>query len=69
MAYSIRRPSSADAGVMAELRVATWQETYGHLLPAGFFDEEHLRRRRGMWVHILRAGRGWIIGSFGRAGR
>lgn len=53
MAYTIRRPSSADTAVMADLHVSTWQETYAHLLPEGFFNEEHLRRRRGMWEHIL----------------
>ena len=53
MAYTIRCPSSADAAALAELHVATWQQTYAHLLPAGFFDEEHLGKRRGMWEHIL----------------
>lgn len=53
MAHTIRRPSSTDAAVMADLHVSTWQETYSHLLPGDFFDEEHLRRRRGMWEHIL----------------
>lgn len=53
MAYTIRRPSSADARGIADLHVATWQETCGHLLPEGFFDDRHLRMRQDMWEHIL----------------
>ncbi|MDN6168564.1 MAG: GNAT family N-acetyltransferase [Micrococcaceae bacterium] len=53
MAYTIRRPAAADAPALAGLHVATWQQTYEHLLPEGFFTEEHRRKRQGMWEHIL----------------
>lgn len=53
MAFTIRRPSCGDAGQIADLHVSTWREAYAHLLPDGFFNDEHLCMRREMWDHIL----------------
>jgi len=53
MAYQVRPAVPADAERIAKLHVSTWQETYAHLLPAGFFNEEHSSARRRMWDHIL----------------
>jgi len=51
--FTIRQPSAADAPRIAELQVATWRETYAHLLPEGFFDDAHIRGRHEMWNQIL----------------
>lgn len=53
MSFSVRRAERADAERIAKLHVATWQEAYSHLLPEGFFDEEHARKRHAMWQRIL----------------
>lgn len=49
----IREPRPADAETIAALHVATWRETYGHLLPDDFFGDELLDRHRRMWTQIL----------------
>lgn len=49
----IREPVAADAEAIAALHVATWRETYAHLLPEDFFTDEVLERRRRMWTRIL----------------
>lgn len=49
----VREPVAADAEALAALHVATWRETYGHLLPGDFFGDEVLARRRRMWTRIL----------------
>lgn len=49
----IREPRLTDAETIAALHVATWRETYGHLLPDDFFTGELLDRRRRMWTRIL----------------
>ena len=54
MSITLREPSLPDAHQIAELHVATWREAYAHLLPDGFFTEEHCQNRRQMWTHILR---------------
>lgn len=53
MHFTLREPALPDAPVIAELHVATWRETYSHLLPEDFFTEEHVRSRRQMWNGIL----------------
>lgn len=53
MDFAIRQPTSADAPRIAELHVAAWRETYAHLLPGDFFDEEHIQGRYSMWKRIL----------------
>ncbi|MCT9821431.1 GNAT family N-acetyltransferase [Microbacterium sp. W1N] len=57
MDFLVRTPVASDAPAIAALHVRTWQETYAHLLPAGFFDEAHTRMRHDMWTHILGAPR------------
>ncbi|MFC3623084.1 GNAT family N-acetyltransferase [Microbacterium aurantiacum] len=52
----VREPVASDADELAEVHVRTWEETYAELLPAGFFDDVHRRRRRDMWHHLLGAG-------------
>lgn len=49
----IREPRPADAETIAALHVATWRETYGHLLSDDFFGDEVVGRRRRMWTQIL----------------
>ncbi|APF33964.1 GNAT family N-acetyltransferase [Microbacterium paludicola] len=53
MSFVIREPAAEEAALLAELHVATWQEAYAHLLPAGFFDAEHVTSRHRMWNQIL----------------
>ena len=62
MTFTIRRPGPADAESLALLHVATWQETYAHLLPDDFFGDAHLESRRGMWRRLLADDRAeWMI--------
>jgi GNAT superfamily N-acetyltransferase len=53
MSFVIREPAVGEAAPLAELHVATWREAYAHLLPGGFFDEEHVASRHRMWNQIL----------------
>ena len=53
MDFTVTRPEPADAPEIADLHVATWRETYAHLLPADYFSEEHHQMRKAMWQHIL----------------
>lgn len=53
MSFVIREPAAGEAALLAELHVATWREAYEHLLPAGFFDAEHVASRHRMWNQIL----------------
>jgi ribosomal protein S18 acetylase RimI-like enzyme len=53
MSFIVRAAQPADAERIASLHVITWQEAYAHLLPGGFFDEEHARKRLEMWNRIL----------------
>jgi ribosomal protein S18 acetylase RimI-like enzyme len=53
MPFTLREPALSDAPQIAELHVATWRETYSHLLPEDFFTEEHVQSRHQMWNHIL----------------
>ncbi|MET0811729.1 MAG: GNAT family N-acetyltransferase [Microbacterium sp.] len=49
----IRQPTLDDAEELVALHVATWQETYGHLLPETFFTPEFIEGRRRMWRYVL----------------
>ncbi|WP_439592799.1 GNAT family N-acetyltransferase [Microbacterium sp.] len=49
----IRQPTLDDAEDLVALHVATWKETYGHLLPEGFFTSAFTEGRRRMWRHVL----------------
>jgi len=53
MTITLREPALPDAPRIAELHVATWRETYSHLLPAEFFTEDHVQGRHVMWHRIL----------------
>jgi ribosomal protein S18 acetylase RimI-like enzyme len=53
VAFTVRVPTLADAATTAELLVATWRETYAHLLPEGFFTDEFARQRHDLWRRIL----------------
>ncbi|MBH0008248.1 GNAT family N-acetyltransferase [Salinibacterium sp. SWN1162] len=53
MTPTLRDPVPADADALAQLHVASWRETYSHLLPEGFFTDEFLAKRQKMWTHIL----------------
>ncbi|GAB3068241.1 GNAT family N-acetyltransferase [Nocardioides zeae] len=53
MTASIREPGPDDAEALADLHVATWRETYGHLLPPGFLSAAYVEGRRRMWVQVL----------------
>ncbi|KPN16449.1 GNAT family N-acetyltransferase [Arthrobacter sp. Edens01] len=54
-AFVLRRPEPDDADELAALHVQTWQETYDHLLPAGFFTSEFLDGRLRLWQHLTSA--------------
>lgn len=53
MTFTLRVPEPRDAAEIAALHVATWRETYTHLLPAGFFDDDFVHGRQSMWARIL----------------
>lgn len=53
MTASTRAPGPADAEALAQLHVATWSETYAHLLPPGFLSTTYVEGRRRMWVQVL----------------
>lgn len=53
MAFTVRPAEASDLDALVALHVATWKEAYTHLLPDGFFDDEHTRQRRAMWTRIL----------------
>lgn len=53
MSFTLREPGPRDAAAVAERHVSTWREAYAHLLPAGFFSEEYIERRRRMWRSLL----------------
>lgn len=53
MTFTIRQPRPDDAPAIADVHVATWKETYAHLLPEDYFSEEYVQGRHRMWNHIL----------------
>ncbi|MBN6749417.1 GNAT family N-acetyltransferase [Micrococcus luteus] len=53
MTFLLRKPRPDEAHALADLHVATWRETYTHLLPADFFSESYVTGRRRMWEHVL----------------
>ena len=68
--FTLREPGPRDAAALAELHVATWRETYSHLLPEDFFGEEHLEGRYRLWDRLLGEPReGWCIRVAERDGR
>lgn len=57
MPFTLREPGPSDAAAVAARHVSTWREAYAHLLPADFFSEDYLERRRRMWRDLLDAPR------------
>ena len=53
MAFTTREPAPDDAVPLADLHVLAWRETYAHLLPRDFFNDEYVEARRQMWHAIL----------------
>lgn len=49
----IREPLPGDAEALAAVHVQGWRDTYAHLLPEQFFDQEAYRRRVDMWTRII----------------
>lgn len=54
MPFTVRVAKLADVSQIVDLHVSAWRETYFHLLPEGFFTDEHTEGRRRMWNHIFR---------------
>ncbi len=46
-------PTESDAEAIARVNVTSWKETYGHLLPPGFFGTDHLEARVAQWSRRL----------------
>lgn len=60
MEYQLRIPTAADTEAVVQLHINSWRETYGHLLPATFFDDQFLEQRRRMWTDNLQSiSSGW----------
>lgn len=53
MSCRIALPSPTDAEGIARIHIEAWKETYGHLLPAGFFSREWEQGRERLWREIL----------------
>ena len=82
MPFTLREPVLPDASEIAELHVATWRETYSHLLPEDFFTEDCWMRpwatvkrccgsRRtilGRWRSIAAMASIWTVRSRGTPG-
>ena len=70
MTFTVRVPEPSEAEEIADLHVLTWRETYTHLLPDGFFDEEYVAGRRRLWHRLLENPREhWRIRVAERDGR
>lgn len=61
-AWSVRRATTADSTQIAAVHVASWQQTYAHLLPAGRLAALSVERRAEVWSDILAEGstRVWV---------
>lgn len=55
--WTVRRATAQDATGIAAVHVASWQETYAHLLPAGKLAALSVERRAEVWSDILAEGR------------
>lgn len=53
MAFIIRGARADEARAIAEVHVATWKETYSHLLPDDYFSEEYVAGRHRLWQNVL----------------
>jgi GNAT superfamily N-acetyltransferase len=50
----IRRAVPSDAAEIAAVHVASWQETYAHLLPASYIEQRTHAVRQAFWTDCLR---------------
>lgn len=65
----IRQPRYEDAAPIAGVHVRAWKQAYMHLLPNGFFTEDHARSRIQQWSRILSAPSGeWSVSVAEAAG-
>jgi ribosomal protein S18 acetylase RimI-like enzyme len=70
MTFTVREPHPSEATEIADMHVQTWRETYSHLLPEGFFDDEYVQGRHRMWTGILESpGADWNIRVADEGGR
>lgn len=69
MALITRIPGPGDAAALADLHVATWRETYTHLLPPDFFSNDHVEGRHRMWTQVLARPRGDVLVRVAEADR
>lgn len=53
MGFEIRTPGPADAEACARVHIQAWKETYGHLLPADFFEGDYEERRIAGWKRMV----------------
>jgi GNAT superfamily N-acetyltransferase len=51
--FRLEQPALSDAKDIAHVHVQGWAETYSHLLPAHFYDDATLVRRKQMWTSLL----------------
>jgi ribosomal protein S18 acetylase RimI-like enzyme len=49
----IREPLPGDAEEIAAVHVHGWRDTYAHLLPERFYDDDAYRRRVDLWTRII----------------
>ena len=49
----IREPVPGEAEPIAAVHVHGWRDTYAHLLPDRFYDEQAYQRRVAMWRRII----------------
>ncbi|MBK9123117.1 MAG: GNAT family N-acetyltransferase [Chloroflexi bacterium] len=72
-AVRVRQAVEADARALAEVHVASWNDTYRGLIPDAVIDARTVERREIMWIRILsdleqRVGvktaevDGWVVG-------
>jgi ribosomal protein S18 acetylase RimI-like enzyme len=70
MTFTVRVPELSEAAEIADVHVVTWRETYTHLLPEGFFDEQYVEARRALWRRLLENPRDdWRVRVAERDGR
>jgi ribosomal protein S18 acetylase RimI-like enzyme len=50
---NVREAILEDAGAIAEIHVAAWQETYRGLLPSGLLDSLEPSEKLGLWQEVL----------------
>ena len=51
--FRVRVPAPDEAEAIARVRNITWRATYGHLLPASFYDHHAFEQNTALWRSIL----------------